>query len=89
MTQSLKQHRCVAFLKAGLAVMLLVDNRGRAERHAAFCVMTPDVSATGQHTSTNLNKPVKLHRLALTIFKRGKQSLTHHVLSSDQKLARD
>jgi hypothetical protein len=45
----------VAFLKAGLAVMLLVDNRDRAERHEAFRVMTPDVYAADKHTSTNLS----------------------------------
>ena len=55
MIQSRKQHRCVAFLKAGLAVMLLVDNRGSAERHEAFRVVTPDVSAADKHTSTNLS----------------------------------
>ena len=55
MIQSRKKHRCVASLKAGLAVMLLVDNRGRAERHAAFRVVTPDVSAADKLSATNLS----------------------------------
>jgi len=41
MIQSRKKHRCVASLKAGLAVMLLVDNRGRSSGMRLFVWWRP------------------------------------------------